>query len=189
MKGFRLLLLVLAICLASGVKAQFYDGPDDIYYYVRTYTESEETALEFVPFVGPQRKKTGKIIKHDVSEGDADVLIFNFDGKKAVELTNLIGARIHDVKQNISKNPNFYEEKVETTDYDWNYVSSSSKGIVYMPSSSSLRRGYFSFSKDRSILVNETSWAGASTWAYYKRVDKSFFKVGRSRTPSNSLHE
>ena len=34
MKAKRLLFLVMAICLASGVKAQFYDGHSDIYFYI-----------------------------------------------------------------------------------------------------------------------------------------------------------
>ena len=40
MKAKRLLFLVMAICLASGVKAQFYDSADDIYYYLE-YSKTE----------------------------------------------------------------------------------------------------------------------------------------------------
>lgn len=64
MKAKRLLLLVMAICLASGVKAQFYDEPDDIYYYVSC-------------------DGNGQV------DDDGYVLIFNFDGNKACELAGL----------------------------------------------------------------------------------------------------
>ena len=57
------MLLGLAICLAGGVIAQFYDGPNDIYYYL---LESEN----------------GKT----VSKSNQRVYIFNFDGRKAAML-------------------------------------------------------------------------------------------------------
>ena len=60
MKGFRFLLLVMAICHASGVKAQFYDGSDDNYYLVESINEIS------------------------VNRENADIYIFNFDGKKHV---------------------------------------------------------------------------------------------------------
>ena len=50
----------MAICFASGVKAQFYDSADDIYYYI-SYDETTN------PGYLPNRW----------------VYIFNFDGKKA----------------------------------------------------------------------------------------------------------
>ena len=61
MKGFRFLLLAMAICLASGVKAQFYDGPDDIYYYVACddYMKPKENGY---------------------------AIVLNFDGNKACDL-------------------------------------------------------------------------------------------------------
>ncbi len=193
MKGFRFLLLVMVICLASGVKAQFYDGPDDIYYYVACGENGE-------------------------SSGEGAVLIFNFDGKKACDLsgyldlkTDRIGAVAappctSDIKKNIQTNINYYEEKVENTEYSLKYISGNIyRGNAYLQATNMMgglcwRKEIhdFDFNANRNFVVDRISIELGSTnggtfnsteTRYFKRVDKSFFKVGRSRTPSNSLHE
>ena len=186
MKGFRFLLLVMAICLASGVKAQFYDSADDIYYYVEY--------------------KDGSFVEN------GRVLIFNFDGAKAAELSGRFdrleiwdreGIKVNDVKDNMKKNPLYYDEKVETQEYELKYINSN----TYQCKSIRSHQGDFAyinfkFSYDRNTLdFLHHYWYtdplsrlnGYYGWSdkkiLFKKVDKSFFKVGRSRTPSNTLHE
>lgn len=215
MKAKRLLFLVMAICLASGVKAQFYDSADDIYYYVEEYSEREETKSTqnsyYDAFLGRQiylptftTEKTGKILKEETKESDKGVLIFNFDGKKAAELTNSgwKGFGISSIKKDLQTSASYYEDKVETTDYDLTYSSSSYKDIIrgtedewkaHSTSSSwtVYKRGsttVFIFSPDRSTLILHKPSSNPAIF-YYKKVDKSYFKVGRSRTPSSTMHE
>ena len=191
MKGFKLLLLVMAICLASGVKAQFYDGPDDIYYYVEY--------------------KDGNIVEN------GKVFVFNFDGKKAAILSSAFGKRsvdymgyvggntsISDVKNYLKNNPSYYEEKVESTEYELEYTSSNTYQCKSTETEGKRGQAYanFTFSSNRNTLeyVHHYWYTdpfvrlnGYYGWddvkKTYRRVDKSFFKVGRSRTPSNTLHE
>lgn len=185
MKAKRLLFLVMAICLASGVKAQFYDSADDIYYYVE--------------------------YKNGEYKSDGDVMIFNFDGQKAC----VWKTSVRTVKSNLQESPSFYEDKVEITEYELKYRSSN----IYMEGEDAENKSHkkYIFSSDRSALtyINHygmphfdvpplqinpnpyelgretgkwiTIWHNDKTT--YKRVDKSFFKVGRSRTPNNTMHE
>lgn len=190
MKAKRLLFLVVAVCLASGVKAQFYDGADDIYYYVEY--------------------KDGIIVEN------GKVFVFNFDGRKAAILSSAFGKNsvsykgyvggntsVNDVKSYLKSSPLYYEEKVESTEYELEYTSSN---MYQCKSTETGRSGQayanFTFSSDRNTLeyfhhywytdpLNRLN--GYYGWddvkKTYKRVDKSFFKVGRSRTPSSTLHE
>ena len=196
MKGFRLLLLVLAICLASGVKAQFYDGSDDIYYYVEEYYEYEETATRWGPYFILETYKTGNIKKKfPDDENSASVFVFNFDGKTAAELTECSsGQSVRAIKSYLQEKPSYFEDKVETSIYDWKFESSSYSGTVYKASNRYNSKATYTFSPDRKKLVvkeyrdlslTESYWRA---WTY-KLVDKSYFKVGRSRTPSTALHE
>lgn len=174
MKGLRLLLLGIAICLAGGIKAQFNDSADDIYYYV----------------------------KYVDGEFKDDVLIFNFDGQKACRWN----ASVSSVKSNLSNSPSFYEDKVETTEYDLKYVS----GNTYRyKKSSSEEYDDFQFSYDRNTLTKIAHYQAIITpgmpggflnysksykeWREnkytYKKVEKSYFRIGRSRTPSNTMYE
>ena len=209
MKTKRLLFLVMAICLASGVKAQFYDEADDIYYYVEDHHEYEEIKSTqdsyFDFFLGRKMylptfttTKTGKIIK-EPREGDSRlVMVFNFDGKKAADLTGVYrGWDIPTIKKILLQSPSYYEDEVETTDYNLIYSSSSYKEIKNSWKSASTNSSWtvykkgselFVFSPDRNTLILDTS-INHNGIIYYKRVDKSFFKVGRSRTPSNTMHE
>lgn len=192
MKGFRLLLLVMAICLASGVKAQFYDSADDIYYYVECGDNG-------------QTKENGY------------VFIFNFDGRKAAELSGALNDPIpnkpreypcvSDVKKNLQRSQTYYDDKIENTEYNVEFVSGNTyKGNTYVeyyaPNGYQAWFGeYFTFdflnnrevlSLSRTVSLGNygTGFNSSNTkQEKYKKVDKSFFKVGRSRTPSNTLHE
>ena len=190
MTEFRFLLLVMAICLASGVKAQFYDSADDIYYYV-------------------QCDKYGEIMQ------DGLVLIFNFDGKKAVVLNQheIYFDLIKTVKTNIKSNPNYYEDKVETEEYNLNYSSYNTYSMnvecsgyvenanpMFGTSEAIYSRTYtYEFTNSRNDCEQKISgstvyvaWGRSSNTnsvTKYKKVDKSFFKVGRSRTPNGTMHE
>ena len=191
MKAKRLLFLVMAICLVSGVRAQFYDGPDDIYYYL---LETEN----------------GRV----VSKKEQRVYIFNFDGRKAAMLnlkTNSSDDKFVDVQSNLQRNPNYYEEKVETVSYDMEYKSSSYKTIYVLEHTTHIMdiggTGHvwvteyfdtFEFSSDRNTLsLNRISKGHAANGTPYtdndklvfKKVDKSYFRVGRSRTPSGTMYE
>ena len=187
MKGLRFLLLGMAICLASGVKAQFYDSADDIYYYVEECYEYEDTYLEPTPHIGLQRYKSGKIKKKVPEKGEERVMIFNFDGEKAALLRQ---GQVPLVKSELKESPTYYEDKVETTDYIWEFESSSYKGTIYKRPNSDFN---YTFSSDRSTLIEEkyteTADGPQRLWTTFRRVDKSFFKVGRSRTPSGTMHE
>ena len=176
MKELRFLLLVMAICLASGVKAQFYDSADEIYYYVQW--------------------KDGKY--------GNNVRIFNFDGRKACIWYDYVNS----LKETFKDNPSYYEEKVETTEYKYNYIGNN----VYQFICSDGKENYkYQFSYDRQTLTviryyhkhegyyemfggypiyrsADKGWVD-EVEGIYKKVDKSFFKVGRSRTPSGTLHE
>ena len=111
------------------------------------------------------------------------VYIYNFDGMTAAELAGgWNGEDIYIVKRRLQESPSYYEDKVETTEYRWKYVPSSS-GVVYQ--NGSYKR---IFSHDRSKLIQDNG-PDCRFKKYYKRVDKSYFKVGRSRTPSSTLHE
>lgn len=187
MKAKRLLFLVVAICLASGVKAQFYDGPDDVYYYVEL--------------------KNGEIVEN------GKVLIFNFDGSKGALLSHQGGQsidKIKDVKNNIKQSPNFYEDKIETTEYhltcsreniyklnnNYSWVQTKVGPFGSVPMTIHFKDIWtFTFSGSRDICYfkweqNPDSFLESSNWTTtFKKVDKSYFKVGRSRTPSGTMYE
>lgn len=185
MKAKRLLFLVMTICLASGVKAQFYDGPDDIYFYVSCDEDN------------------GKM------DNNGYTLIFNFDGLKAANLAprkyyGMEGEKVGDVKDNLRRNSSIYEERVEMADYDITFVTSTSSGItykmkdeyhnatLYIGAYATIKK--FDFSPNRDILyfVTEYKKANGKTEIIknlYKRVGKSYFKSGRSRTASGTMYE
>lgn len=181
----------MMISVASIAKAQFYDSADDIYYYVEV-------------------SKNGNAV-NDVK--DQYVYVLNFDGKKAAVLgrtDGLSSGSFSEIQKNIQNNPSFYEEKVETTVYDVNYAPSSYRtsykyekttrnwdsiaGITWVATFSNT----LEFASDRNSFtlttITNTHDAAGRPISYsdkyeYKRVDKSYFKVGRSRTPSGTLHE
>lgn len=168
MKELRFLFLVLAICLASGVKAQFYDSADDIYYYVEDITkEPSVTRDDGTTYTFKASKNTW---------------IFNFDGRNAC----VFGGDVSMVKDYLKENPNYYEEAIETKEYDVFFSKATTTEVIYKGGSRT-----YKFSKDRKTLTEilQPSWGGETYTRYYNKVDKSYFKVGRSRTPSNTLHE
>ena len=184
MKARRLLFLVMAICLASGVKAQFYDSADEICYFVE-YKELYEETDAFGNGTG--------IIKSREPEFPR-ALVFNFDGKKAAELNHYCAVPISSVKDRLETNPNYYEEEVERSDYDWIYVSSSSEGVIYQGPCTTSSRSTVThiFSHDRKTLIKKLTcnlFSSTTSWYYFKRVDKGYFKKGRSRTPSSGIYE
>ena len=184
MKAKRLFFLVMAICLTNGVQAQFYDGPDDIYYYVEEYNLADEYIWNgSINFSGYY---TGKTLKTFPKEGRATVYIFNFDGTKAA----LLGSRyVEEVKENLAKKTSYYEDKIETTEYRYNYVSSSASVVTYIYKDESTT--LYNFSKDRNTLTIEYRHKDGSHTEYtiLKRVSKSYFRIGRSRTPSGTMYE
>ena len=165
MKAKRILFLVMAIFLASGVKAQFYDGPDDIYYYVYYHNGK----------LLPMANVTGRPVN-----------VFNFDGEKACNW-----GISKDIIQNwINSNPNYFEDAVETKEYNLSYVSSNSSETIYKSDSGKYT---YKFSSDRNTMlcIYESNPMGGHFYQeiMFKRVGKSFFRVGRSRTPNSKLYE
>ena len=174
MKAKRLLFFVMAICLACKVKAQFYDGPDDIYYYVQ--------AVDY----------DNKNSSTEVNDRPAvSVMVFNFDGKKA---TQFEGTYSRDgIIKLLQENPNYFEDKVETADYTkLLFITSKGSKTIYEYYFLSSIKMHAYFSSDRKILIThvvDSAGHPEGNGNKYIRVDKSFFKRGRSRTPSESLYE
>lgn len=188
MKAKRLFFLVMAICLASGVKAQFYDGPDDIYYYVLIDGNG------------------------NFSE-NGRVLVFNFDGRKAALLSLKVvsdGFEYDDVskvKQRLKSDIEYYEKKIESTEYELNYQSGGYVNKISCNFYNSMcgqidvtETHTYTFSADRNICMDKIVGQQTQTLPFftsrnlngetrYKKVDKSYFKVGRSRTPSGTMYE
>ena len=183
MKGLRFLLLGMAICLASGVKAQFYDSADDIYYYLEykhEYTEPQFQGLGYNTHV----VLIPRVKNYSEDDNYAEVVIFNFDGKKAA----VLGCdQVYVIKHYMKSSSTYFEDKVETTEYGLKYESSTSN-TVYTTTNYTPIKSY-SFSNDRSSLIISYGNEESYDKHYYKKVDKSFFKVGRSRTPSGTMHE
>ena len=180
MKANRLFSLVMAICLASGVKAQFNDSADDIYYYV------------IETFNGTQ-----------ISKETQRVYIFNFDGNRACQLW---GSNTEEARRRIRENPNYFNEQIETAEYDLKYTSSSD-GVCYTKEYSwdfngpigrvhhyGTEKYIFSYDRNSLIMINDHHMTGAHnkdevTKYTLKKVEKSYFLTGRSRTPSSKIYE
>ena len=205
MNKIRLLCLVMAICFASGAKAQFYDSADDIYYYEEFYVYYEKTkAVYYLGMASATFEKTGIIEKKMYHETGYVPLIsvWNFDGRKAAMLA--LDSK-SDVKENMKKSSSYYEDLVETKEYDWKYTSDSSYlrekksentwMISYLPGYGTIyERGkgetvIFSSDRNKMYKLVQDNFTGSCKIIECKRVDKSDFKVGRSRTPSGTLHE
>lgn len=169
MKANRILLLIMAICLANGVKAQFYDSPSDIYFYVTAKDEFKQS--------GP----------NEITDyyQDPAVVVFNFDGLKAV----MWSSHVSTVKKLLRENPNYFEDQEENVEYKLQYVASSGSGTNYKYYSFGSWKT-FHFSVDRKVLYSRWPWNQGNSCRYV-RVDKSYFKpnLGRSRTPKSTLYE
>lgn len=197
-------MLVAVMFISCVANAQFYDSADDIYFYVRAYeydAERKQVVSGSGIFTTYKMEKTGKVkIIDETTKSDRNVRIFNFDGRKAAELD--ICTLVSSVKRNMQRSSSFYEEKVETTEYDLNYSSKIFRNDIpnwltpYVPSNGTVyensEKTYY-FSSDRESLFEFCTFnMNSETYEYlleYKRVDKSFFRVGRSRTPSGTLYE
>lgn len=171
MKAKRLLFLVMAICLASGVKAQFYDSADDVCFYILD-------------------NDNGYYKSHGHSHG-SEVLVLNFDGKGGCWWYE---EYISDVKKRLSQNSNYYVEDAETRDYSHvKYISSTSTEVTYEWAPGSKNHMIWKFTKDRNFLTeyhySSFDLSNLTGVVQYKRVDKSFFKLGRSRKPSGTMYE
>ena len=72
--------------------------------------------------------------------------------------------------------------------YDKN--NSSYAGTIYKKPGSEFT---YTFSSDRNTLTEVRYWncydGPVKCWSTFRRVDKNYFKVGRSRTPSGTMHE
>lgn len=175
MKAKRLLFLVMAICLASGVKAQFYDSADDIYYYVeyKNGEFAENASVRVLNFDG----KKAAVLNHNYFDGDGD-------GPFYLNLSK--------IKNKLREQPDYFEQQIETTDYNVIYTAPAS--YIFK---SGYRNGgrYYSytetwtFSSNRDFLYETSEGWGNNNKKTYKRVFKSFFRVGRSRTPSGTIYE
>lgn len=187
----KFLLVVMAMCLTGVMKAQFYDDADDIYYYVEY--------------------KNGDFRK--------SCRVLNFDGTKACILNEYRDSGIHgistndyyynvdEIKSQIQQKSDYYEELVELKEYRLTYSSTASaytySNTLRVPSTdvwgnaSDLIDNYvhkITFSGDRSLMydtrtIKSNHAANGTDVITYKRVDKSYFKVGRQRTPSNKMYE
>lgn len=205
MKQLRVLMFALAICFASGVKAQFFDSADEIYYYEEFYVYYEKTkAIYYLGMASATFEKTGKIEKKMYHETGyvPRISVWNFDGRKAAMLG--LDSK-SEVKENMKKSSSYYEDLVETKDYDWKYTSDSSYlrekksentwMISYLPGYGTIyERGkgeivIFSSDRNKMYKLYQDDFTGCCKIIECKRVDKSDFKVGRSRTPSGTLHE
>ena len=161
-------MLVVIMFIPCVAKAQFYDSADDIYYYMLVDKQGEY----YYSFVGGQ------------------VYVFNFDGRKAAALARSSSLSV--VKNDINHDAEYYEKLVEKTEYDVHFKNSNALPPTYFWSNTFGNRTYV-FSNDRKYLTETTDFVigGMRTTQTlkYKRVDKSFFKLGRSRTPSGTLYE
>ena len=186
--------------------AQIEDRADEIHYFVKC--EESDLMFDTEPEV------------HDNTE----VLIFNFDGKKACLLNYVPGIGVDvlkKVKQNMRTNPDYYEDLVETNDYDVKYVTAELFTYVYQLDRQEISHEtitgngleiihYYSdkyyiryFDSAPSSLKRVSDWVfycpayplfpGAGkhiiTENHFMKVPKSFFRSGRSKTPSKKMIE
>ncbi len=110
MKGLRILLLGLAICLASGVKAQIYNS-------------------EALFYLAPEYKLTNP---------QATVYVMRFKNGVLYHYRNGFGENLIDVSNNIKNNDNYYENKTSEwkegdvgTTKKYDSSMSNEKWVVY----------------------------------------------------------
>lgn len=114
----QLFFTMVALLSANMGYAQIEDSADEIHYFVKC--EESDIMIE------------GALPKvHDNTE----VLIFNFDGEKAC-LLNYVPEKgvdlLKKVKQNMRTNPDYYEDLVETNDYDVEYEGAELFTDIYI---------------------------------------------------------
>lgn len=168
MKAKRLLFIVIVIFLASGMNAQFYDGPDEIYFYLEESRDGKTT-------------------------NNPNVRVFNFDGQKACELAC---ESPKEVQRHLKEDTDFYGKKVETTKYELEYSTSERCYKCRKEQYTSTYSGdpclnihnlTYKFSSDRKSLNFESQFksnvVGATlvditSFSGYRKVDKSYFLNG-----------
>lgn len=203
----QLLFTLVVLLSATMAYAQIEDPADEIHYFVKC--EKSDIMID------------GALPKvHDNTE----VLIFNFDGEKAC-LLNYVPERgvdvLKKVKQNMRTNPNYYEDLVETNDYDVEYEGVELFTYLYKFDWQQITHETITgngleikhFYSDKYYIQNygsgPTSLRRVSDWiffcpayplfpdagkhivteTYFKKVPKSFFRSGRSKTPNKKLIE
>ena len=134
MKAKRLFFLVMAICLASGVRAQFYD--DDVYFYARAgeSISDKKTVLIIVHFNGHHMFKFGNSVER----------IQNNLRKSPTYYDEYMKSQSHDRYKYSSE----YSNSQKVT-YVWpqRRVSTFMANYVY-------GNEYWTFDKDKSKVIN-----------------------------------
>jgi predicted chitinase len=104
---------------------------------------------------------------------------------------------VDEIKELLRKNINYFEEQVEVGVYKLKYTSNNAYIYQYtniydtlLGTSTMAFQHILKFSTDREYLYETRIGNGNSTdkWTF-RKVNKSFFKSGRSRTPSSTIHE
>ncbi|MBR1466736.1 MAG: hypothetical protein IJ607_10315 [Bacteroidaceae bacterium] len=181
MERKKIMLLVCFItCTYAMSFAQFYDSADELYFYV-----------------------------DDTSNPDR-CFIFNFDGTRACALNQHSGTstfigmygqnigsytdydHFNTVRAKIKQNPNYYEDRVENLDYKMYYDSSASSSYTVYKFKRNWNQttttDVFEISPDRDYLYCNYG-GGRNGSRKYIRVDKSFFRSGRSRNVEGGMYE
>lgn len=162
MKGFRFLLLVMAICLASGVKAQFEDE-EKVYLYIYSERSIENGNTDITKVI---------FKNHNMYCSNENV--------KSIK-SNLIknSSYLDDIEYHIN-NPKRWSGSKGPRSYN-GALSTSSSRVVYTDNYNGDafwgEKGYtkhYAFSKDKKSLV---TWIdGEEDKYYYILVDESYFK-------------
>lgn len=181
----RFLFVMLTMCLSCVVNAQFYDDADEICFYVIDDTSGTGDYCYVINFDGDRAAILNMYTRAETA--------YTVSGPITGRSDNF--SRINEVKNKIKTNPNYYEEKVEDSDYDMLYNSSlsSSYRIVYVrnrSTPSAICKDNFSFSTDRKKMYLTNNYLSPMRKDIpYKRVDKSYFRSGRSRNSSSRMYE
>lgn len=177
----KFLLLACFVCTHALSFAQFYDSADDIYFYVDD-TSNPNRCFVF-NFDG-----TRACALNQYSE---TTTFYSFYGQNVGSYTNY--QTVNAVRYKIKQNPNYYEDRVENLDYKMYYNSSASSAsyTVYnfkRNCNQTTITDTFKFSSDRSYLYSNYGGGREGTRKYI-RVDKSFFRTGRSRNVGGGMYE
>ena len=145
MKAKRLLFLVMAICLASGVKAQFYDNADEIFY-----SEICDKMRSNINYYEDQVESANYNVYYDSSKQ-----------AYCIEYKYTLGTNLFTGAPHIGY-------------YNYEFTFSSNREYCYLNC------------KTRDNIGGAFNGSSRRT---FKKVSKSFFKSGRSRTPSGTMYE
>lgn len=152
MKKLLIAIMVLFF-ISEETRAQFYD--DDVYFYV----------------------KAGETISND----NTQITIIHFNDKKMFKVCYTSGW----IKNELKKNSSYYDNYVKTQQHKYKYCPeyTTSQRITYIEPGGYIQlyniyigNYYWSFSKDRSSLINWREKYNSNEIvgkSYYIRVDKS----------------